>query len=80
MWQVADTLAAAAESVPAGAGAGAEAEAGAAAALRSLHDGVRLTRAQLAQVLPPPHSLMTICFLLILYCSIFLDSVLLGFN
>ncbi|XP_053623063.1 grpE protein homolog, mitochondrial [Plodia interpunctella] len=41
---VADTLSAAAESVPADAGAGAD------AALRSLHAGVRLTRAQLTQV------------------------------
>ncbi|CAB3250898.1 unnamed protein product [Arctia plantaginis] len=53
---VADTLAAAAESVPEGgevAEGGAAAgggEGGAGAALRSLHDGVRLTRAQLAQV------------------------------
>ncbi|XP_059055059.1 grpE protein homolog, mitochondrial [Achroia grisella] len=46
--EVADTLSAAAESVPEegeGAGAG-----GSAAALRSLHQGVRLTSAQLAQV------------------------------
>ncbi|CAF4939347.1 grpE protein homolog, mitochondrial [Pieris napi] len=41
---VADTLSAAAESVPEGA------EAGAGAALRSLADGVKLTRAQLSQV------------------------------
>ncbi|CAK1587419.1 unnamed protein product [Parnassius mnemosyne] len=44
---VADTLSAAAESVPERAESSAE---GAAAALRSLHDGVRLTRAQLEQV------------------------------
>ncbi|XP_004926348.1 grpE protein homolog, mitochondrial [Bombyx mandarina] len=43
--EVADTLTAAAESIPEGAGA--EAEGG---ALRALHDGVRLTRAQLGQV------------------------------
>ncbi|KAG7298343.1 hypothetical protein JYU34_017946 [Plutella xylostella] len=42
---IADTLAAAAESVPEGGAAG-EAD----AALRSLHDGVRLTKAQLTQV------------------------------
>ncbi|CAH0698643.1 unnamed protein product [Spodoptera exigua] len=50
---VADTLAAAAESVPeseVSEGGAAGTEAGAAAALRSLHDGVRLTRAQLTQV------------------------------
>ncbi|XP_072943266.1 grpE protein homolog, mitochondrial [Epargyreus clarus] len=43
---VADTLSAAAESVP----EVAEAGEGAAAALRSLHDGLKLTRAQLTQV------------------------------
>ncbi|KAH9645531.1 hypothetical protein HF086_006688 [Spodoptera exigua] len=52
-YEVADTLAAAAESVPeseVSEGGAAGTEAGAAAALRSLHDGVRLTRAQLTQV------------------------------
>ncbi|CAH0599416.1 unnamed protein product [Chrysodeixis includens] len=48
---VADTLAAAAESVPESeVSEGGGSEGGAAAALRSLHDGVRLTRAQLTQV------------------------------
>ncbi|XP_073963866.1 grpE protein homolog, mitochondrial Roe1 [Choristoneura fumiferana] len=47
--EVADTLAAAAESVP-GSELDAGTEGGAAAALRSLHDGIRLTRAQLTQV------------------------------
>lgn len=49
--EVADTLSAAAESVPEEGEAGAGGAAGgAAAALRSLHHGVRLTSAQLAQV------------------------------
>ncbi|KAJ8705434.1 hypothetical protein PYW08_012480 [Mythimna loreyi] len=48
---VADTLAAAAESVPESeVSEGGGTEGGASAALRSLHDGVRLTRAQLTQV------------------------------
>ncbi|XP_047039044.1 grpE protein homolog, mitochondrial [Helicoverpa armigera] len=48
---VADTLAAAAESVPESeVSEGGGTEGGAAAALRSLHSGVRLTRAQLTQV------------------------------